>query len=77
MTGYAFIVVANDSVRNFFFHNVPGPNGIRRFVEVGLTTNVAYAEGRARGAMGIDYGEYRPGKNALLISNFSNEPIPF
>ena len=75
--GWPDIVVANDSVRNFFFHNVPGPNGSRRFVECGLTTNVAYAEGRARGAMGIDYGEYRPGKNALLIGNFANEPNTF
>lgn len=75
--GWPDIVVANDSVRNFFFHNVPGPNGSRRFVEEGLTTNVAYAEGRARGAMGVDYGEYRPGKNALLIGNFSNEPNTF
>ncbi len=75
--GWPDLVVANDSVRNFFFHNVPGPNGGRRFVECGLTTNVAYAEGRARGAMGIDYGEYRPGKNALLIGNFANEPDTF
>ena len=75
--GWPDLVVANDSVRNFFFHNVPGPNGSRRFVECGLTANVAYAEGRARGAMGIDYGEYRPGKNALLIGNFANEPDTF
>jgi hypothetical protein len=75
--GWPDIVVANDSVRNFFFHNVPGPAGTRRFVEKGLVTNVAYAEGRARGAMGIDYGEYRPGKNALLIGNFANEPDTF
>jgi hypothetical protein len=75
--GWPDIVVANDSVRNFFFHNVPGPNGDRRFVEEGLTANVAYAEGHARGAMGVDYGEYRPGKNALLIGNFSNEPNTF
>jgi hypothetical protein len=27
--------------------------------------------------MGIDYGEYRPGKNALLIGNFANEPDTF
>jgi hypothetical protein len=75
--GWPDIAVANDSVRNFFFHNVPGPNGSRRFVEEGLSTNVAYAEGRARGAMGIDYGEYRPGKHALVIGNFSNEPNTF
>ncbi len=75
--GWPDIVVANDTVRNFFFHNVAGPDGSRRFVEKGLQTNVAYAEGRARGAMGIDYGEYRPGKNALLIGNFANEPDTF
>ncbi len=75
--GWPDLVVANYTVRNFFFHNVLGPNGSRRFVEEGLSTNVAYAEGRARGAMGVDYGEYRPGKNALLIGNFSNEPSTF
>ena len=32
----------------------PGPDGGRRFEEVGLTANVAYAEGRPRGGMGID-----------------------
>jgi hypothetical protein len=75
--GWPDIVVANDTTRNFFFHNVPGPDGTRRFVEKGLTTNVAYAEGQTRGAMGIDWGEYRPGKNALLIANFANEPDSF
>jgi enediyne biosynthesis protein E4 len=75
--GWPDIVVANDSVRNFFFHNVKAPDGGRRFIEEGLLTNVAYAEGRARGAMGIDWGEYRTGKNALLIGNFANEPDTF
>jgi hypothetical protein len=75
--GWPDIVVANDTVRNFFFHNVPDPRGGRRFEEMGLLANVAYAEGRARGAMGIDWGEYRPGKNALLIGNFANEPNTF
>jgi hypothetical protein len=75
--GWPDIIVANDTVRNFFFHNVPGPDGTRRFVEKGLTSHVAYAEGRARGAMGIDWGEYRPGKNALIIGNFANEPDTF
>src|SRR5258707_2466867 len=27
--------------------------------------------------MGIDYGEYPPGKNSLLIGNFANEPDTF
>ncbi len=76
--GWPDIVVANDTVRNFFFHNVSDGKGGRRFEEKGLTANVAYAGGpSARGAMGIDWGEYRPGKNALLIANFANEPDTF
>ncbi|HJZ56231.1 MAG TPA: VCBS repeat-containing protein, partial [Gemmataceae bacterium] len=56
--GWPDIVVANDTVRNFFFHNEPGPDGTRAFREVGYPIGVAYAdEGRPRGGMGIDWGE--------------------
>jgi hypothetical protein len=68
--GWPDLVVANDTVRNFLFHN-------RRdgtFEEVGQEAGVAYAEGSARGAMGVDWGEYRPGQCALLVGNFANEP---
>ena len=41
--GWPDIVVANDTVRNFFFHNKPGPNGRRVFVEDGQFAGVAYA----------------------------------
>lgn len=75
--GWPDLVVANDTVRNFFFHNVPAEGGGRRYEEIGLLANVAYAEGQRRGAMGIDWGEYRPGKNALVIANFANEPDTF
>jgi hypothetical protein len=75
--GYPDIIVANDTVRNFFFHNVEGPDGKRRFEEIGRRSGVAYAEGQARGAMGIDWGEYRPGMHALLIANFADEPSSF
>jgi hypothetical protein len=75
--GWPDLVVANDTVRNFFFHNVPGPDGTRRFEEVGLASGVAYAEGKARGGMGIDWGEYRPGHSAFVIANFANEPNTF
>jgi len=27
--------------------------------------------------MGIDWGEYRPGRQAVLIANFANEPNTF
>ncbi len=75
--GWPDLFVANDTVRNFFFHNVPDGQGGRKFVEKGLEANVAYAEADARGAMGIDVGEYKPGKSALLIANFANEPNTF
>jgi hypothetical protein len=71
--GHPDIIVANDTVRNFFFHN----RGDGTFEEKGLSCGVAYAEGRARGAMGIDFGEYRPGKCAAAIANFADEPTTF
>ncbi len=71
--GWPDIAVANDTVRNFFFHN----QGNGTFKEKGQETGVAYADGKARGAMGIDWGEYRPGQCALLIGNFANEPDTF
>jgi hypothetical protein len=75
--GWPDVVVANDTVRNFFFHNVER-NGKRVFEEKGLPVGVAYAEGRARGAMGIDWAPwYRPRCNALLIGNFADEPDTF
>jgi len=71
--GWPDIVVANDTVQNFLFHN----QGDGTFKEVGQESGVAYAEGQARGAMGIDWGEYRPGRSAILIGNFANEPNTF
>jgi hypothetical protein len=68
--GWPDIVVANDTVRNFLFHN----KGDGTFEERGERSGVAYPEGVARGAMGIDWGEYRPGRTALVIGNFANEP---
>jgi hypothetical protein len=71
--GWPDIVVANDTVRNFFFHN----KGDGTFEELGVSTGVAFAEPRARGAMGVDWGEYRRGLCALLIGNFADEPDTF
>jgi hypothetical protein len=75
--GWPDLLVANDTVRNFLFHNVPDGKGGRKFAEVGLQSNVAYAEATARGAMGVDSAEYKPGKPAVLITNFANEPDTF
>jgi enediyne biosynthesis protein E4 len=77
--GWPDIVVANDTVRNFFFHNKRDGT----FEEIGVVSGVAWAEGKARGAMGIDWGWYRcgrekvPGRFALLIANFADEPSTF
>jgi hypothetical protein len=77
--GWPDILVANDTQRNFFFHNSTNPStGQRQFREIGEVTGVAYADRAARGAMGIDWGPgYVEGKNALLIGNFADEPNTF
>lgn len=76
--GWPDIFVANDTTRNFLFHNRPGKDGERVFEEKGVNAGVAYAEGVTRGAMGIDWApSYRGRCNALLIGNFANEPNTF
>ncbi len=69
--GWIDLLVANDTVRNFLFHNL----GDGTFEEVGELWGVAYGrEGEATGAMGIDSGHYR--NDAALgfaIGNFANE----
>jgi hypothetical protein len=76
--GWPDIFVANDTARNFFFHNEPvapgDPSKGRKFVEMGKKVGAAYAQGNARGAMGVDWAEYRPGCCAFLIGNFQSEP---
>jgi hypothetical protein len=72
--GWPDLVVANDTVRNFFFRNRPAPSGGRVFAEEGLSAGLAYADGRPRGGMGIDAAEVLPGELAVLVANFSNEP---
>ncbi|MBI3408648.1 MAG: CRTAC1 family protein [Planctomycetes bacterium] len=68
--GWPDILIANDTVRNFFFHNKR--NGT--FEEIGQHAGMAYPEGIARAGMGIDYAEYRPGQRAAVIGNFALEP---
>jgi hypothetical protein len=75
--GFPDIVVANDTVSNFFFHNVPDPYGPggRKFQDLSEDANVV--DDIARGGMGIAGGEYRPGRFGVVIGNFSNEPSTF
>ncbi|MCY3811487.1 MAG: CRTAC1 family protein [Gammaproteobacteria bacterium] len=69
------LVVANDTVRNFVFHNQGGG----RYREVGIDTGLAFDNtGSATGAMGVDALRYDGG--ALLgvaIGNFANEMSSF
>ena len=73
--GWIDLVVANDTVQNFVFHN----NKDGTFSEMGGRSGVAYDKfGSTRGAMGIDTGRFQ-GDNTLAISigNFANEMTAF
>jgi len=69
------IVVANDAMRNFAYHNLGGG----RFEEQAMELGLAYDEnGRARAGMGIDIADYaNNGDMAVAIGNFSKEPTSF
>lgn len=69
--GATDVVVANDTVQNFLFHNL----GRGTFAEIGRESGIAYdVEGRARGAMGIDIGRFRNDDEVgIVIGNFANE----
>jgi hypothetical protein len=65
------IIVANDTVQNFVFHN----QGDGTFREVGELCGIGFdSAGRARGAMGIDTADL-PSYESLgvAIGNFANE----
>ena len=68
--GLMDVLVANDTVQNFFFHNTGGA-----FEELGELVGLAYdRDGNATGAMGVDVGHYRNDRNlGFLIGNFANE----
>lgn len=69
--GWIDLIVANDTVQNFTFHN----QGDGTFQEVGAAVGLAFdRNGNATGAMGIDTAYYR--NDDLLgvaIGNFANE----
>ncbi len=69
--GWPDLVVANDTVRNFLFHN-------RRdgtFEEMGAFEGIAYdRNGKATSGMGIDAAYYRNSEDlGVVIGNFANE----
>ncbi|HET6425393.1 MAG TPA: CRTAC1 family protein [Planctomycetaceae bacterium] len=69
--GYLDIVVANDTVQNFYFENQKDGT----FNEIASLAGVAYDnDGNARGAMGIDAAYFRNSRQlGIAIGNFSNE----
>ncbi len=73
--GLTDLLVANDTVRNFLFHNL----GDGRFEEVGALEGIAYASnGKATGGMGIDVANYLNNPDiGVAIGNFANEMTSF
>ncbi len=69
--GWIDIIVANDTVQNFVFHNER--NGT--FKELGAMSGLAYdSYGATRGAMGIDSGRFLNDDSiAVSIGNYANE----
>lgn len=64
---YPDIYVANDTSRNFLYHN----NGDGTFTDVGLFLGVGYNEnGIAEGSMGVDSGDYNhDGLLDIIVAN--------
>ena len=81
--GIATFDVNNDGWVDIFFANDTQPNKLYRnnkngtFTEEGVSAGVAFGEdGVARGAMGVDFGDYdRSGRAHLLVGNFSNQML--
>lgn len=69
--GWMDLVVANDTVQNFLFHNQGGG----RFEEAGMTSGLAFDNtGAATGAMGLDGAHFAESNEmAIAVGNFSNE----
>ncbi len=69
--GFMDVLVANDTVQNFLFHNL----GDGTFEEVGIFSGIGFdSHGSATGAMGMDAGYFRNSEAlGIGISNFANE----
>jgi hypothetical protein len=71
--GILDLAIANDTQPNSLYKG----SGQGTFADVGVLAGIAFSEsGVARGAMGIDAGDYDgTGRESLVIGNFSNEMI--
>ncbi len=72
--GFPDIFVANDSVRNFLFHN----KGDGTFEEIGLEAGVALRDdGIAIAGMGVDFRDFdNDGRPDLIVSGMINDTFP-
>ena len=73
--GWIDLVVANDTVQNFVFHN----ERTGTFKEIGAVSGLAFDNyGGARGAMGIDAARIQEDNSlGISIGNFANEMTAF
>jgi len=73
--GYPDVFVANDTTRNFLFHN----KGNGTFDEVGLQTGVAFnGDGAALSFMGADFRDVdNDGRPDLFVTAISNETFTY
>jgi hypothetical protein len=73
--GWIDLLVANDTVQNFLYHNLDG----KGFEEVGTAYGVAFdRNGAATGAMGVDAAYYRNDEDlGFVVGNFANEMTSF
>jgi enediyne biosynthesis protein E4 len=70
--GWPDLLVANDSVPNYLYHN----NHNRTFTDVGMLTGVALSgEGMQLGNMGVDWGDYdHSGRLSFFVTHFEDQP---
>jgi enediyne biosynthesis protein E4 len=70
--GWPDLLVANDSVPNYLYHN--NRNGT--FSEVGMLSGVSLSgDGTQLGNMGVDFGDYdHSGRLSLFITTFQDQP---